>query len=233
MKQWCLGYTGFMGGWVLLLLSGCPEAEVRCPQGMVMIPAGPARLGVDQPRVWQETSRTVSLHAYCIDTYEYPNVAGEPPQAQVTWDDANAACLSIGKRLCTAAEWERACRGPEGRMYAYGETRDATACNTPIEGGSPGPVPPKTKSGGWSRCQTPEGVFDLNGSLSEWVSDPWDGEPEPFNRELTVNPDTWRTLRGGTMWSQTFYGQDCTSRHGHQTSFHNIDDGFRCCQDAN
>ena len=91
---------------------------------------------------------------------------------------------------------------------------------------------PSTKAGGWERCRTPEGVYDLNGSVSEWVADPWTGGPEPFNPEARVDPETWGTLRGGTMWSGTFYGQDCTSRHGHAGHFRNIDDGFRCCRDA-
>jgi len=219
-----------MLGW---LLWGCLSSAPRCPDGMVAIAAGPAKLGVEQPRSWQEPQRTTALGAYCIDTYEFPNVEGGVPQANATWEDARDACAAAGKRLCTADEWERACRGPEGRQYAYGPARDASTCNTPIEGGGPGKdgLPP-TRSGAWAGCKTPEGVYDLNGSLSEWVSDPWDGDPEPFNLEARVDPATWRTLRGGTMWSRTFYGQDCTSRHGHHTSFHNVDDGFRCCKDA-
>ena len=72
-------------------------------------------------------------------------------------------------------------------------------------------------------------MYDLNGSLSEWTSDFWDGPPEPFNAEAKVDAH-WFTLRGGTMWNRTFYGQDCSSRHGHRRSFENMDDGARCCK---
>jgi sulfatase modifying factor 1 len=221
-----------MLGWVWFIASGCFSTTPRCPADMVFIPAGPAIIGVSEPLSWQQARHEAALPGYCIDTYEHPNRAGEPSTAQVTWSQARDACAAIGKRLCGSDEWERACRGPEGRRYVYGDTRDPAACNTPIEGGGPQPSLPPTEAGAWPRCRSPEGVYDLNGSLSEWVSDPWTGDPEPFNREARVDPETWRVLRGGTMWSQTFYGQDCTSRHGHEVSFHNIDDGFRCCRDA-
>ena len=223
-----------MMSFLLSALLGCRWLVApSCPEGMVLIPAGLVALGVEDPRPWQQSSRMVRLDAFCVDIYEFPNQAGAPPQAQLDWQQALDACTTIGKRLCTSDEWERACRGTTGRLYSYGNTRDPEACNTPIEGSGPGHgTQPYTASGAWPRCKTPEGVYDLNGSLSEWVSDPWDGDPEPFNREARVDRETWRTLRGGTMWSQTFYGQDCTSRHGHHTSFHNIDDGFRCCKTA-
>ena len=98
-------------------------------------------------------------------------------------------------------------------------------------GGGPGLEPvPIQPSGSHERCRSAEGVYDLNGSLSEWVSDPWTGAPEPFNADQTVDPTSWRMLRGGTMWDKTFYGQDCTSRHGHKITFESQDDGFRCCR---
>ena len=95
-----------------------------------------------------------------------------------------------------------------------------------------GKPPPLAASGSHEGCRTSEGVYDLNGNLSEWVSDGYQGAPEPFNRSATPDPATWRVLRGGTMWNLTFYGQECLSRHGHEVTFLNMDDGFRCCADA-
>ncbi len=201
---------------------------------MVAIAGGETQIGEARPsRPWQEQARTVTLTPYCVDRYEYPNRAGELPTANVTWDAADAACQAAGKRLCTSDEWERACRGADRSPFSYGPRRDASICNTPIDGPGPGSNPPPiAPSGAFPGCVTPEGVFDMNGSLSEWVSTSWDGDPEPFNRHARVDPATWRVLRGGTMWNRTFYGQDCTSRHGHERStFKNMDDGFRCCRD--
>ena len=204
-----------------------------CPSGMVLIQGGSFTQGFPLPRQpWMEPPREVALQAYCIDVHEYPNRVGALPRADVTWAEAAALCAAEGKRLCTSAEWERACRGPEGRRYSYGDARDPARCNTPIEGSGPGISPPPVRPiGAFPYCVTTEGVRDLDGSLSEWVSDPWDGPPEPFQPDAQVD-GAWRTLRGGTMWSRTFYGQDCSSRHGHGPTFANMDDGLRCCAAA-
>lgn len=203
---------------------------------MVLFNASSYTMGEAKPsESWHAAEQSVQLDPYCMDTFEYPNKKGKMPMGNVTWTEAVALCDSIGKRLCTSAEWERACRGLEKRVVSYGLAYDRNVCNTAISGSGPGvgqPAPIKP-SGIFPECKSPEGVYDLNGSLSEWVSDPWSDFPEPFNPSAKPDPETWRTLRGGTMWSQTFYGQDCTSRHGHHAgTWKNVDDGFRCCRDA-
>ncbi len=200
---------------------------------MIRLSSGNAIIGQSQvSQSWHQPTKTVALNSFCIDQYEFPNIKGELPRANVDWNEAKTLCESIGKRLCTANEWERACRGLNGRRYSYGDIYDGSICNTPIQGSGPGESPPPVQvSGYYVNCHTPEGVFDLNGSMSEWVSDAWVGDPEPFRRRAKVDPKYWRTLKGGTMWSNTFYGQECTSQHGHQMGFKNIDDGFRCCAD--
>ena len=215
------------------------QQQIKCPEGMASFDAVSFTLGVSSPsRPWHQAALAATVEPFCMDQYEFPNKKGEYPQHSVTWEEARDLCQSTGKRLCSSAEWELACRGTEGRMYSYGQHRNRQTGNTPIEGPGPqGKIVPYTRSGEKEGCTTPEGVYDLNGSLSEWVSDPWSDFPEPFARNVVphgtpVSPDNWRTLRGGTMWSHTFYGQDCTSRHGHRLSgWKNMDDGFRCCQD--
>lgn len=220
-----------------LLLAGCGLGEPpapTCPSDMVLIPAGTTVVGTDErgPDYYQPRQE-VAHAAFCIDPYEFPNKKGERPATEHSWEMADQACRDVGKRLCSSLEWGRACRGPRGRKYAYGHQRDPTACNTPIQGSGPGNgKAPVAESGAFPRCVTPEGVYDLGGNLSEWVSDPWSGRAEPFNKAAVVDPATWRTIRGGTMWFSTFYGQECMSRHGHEkSSFKNVDDGFRCCAD--
>ena len=216
---------------LLAALGACETAP--CPEGMVALPGGTVELGFPMPRhAWMQAPRHVELAPYCIDQYEFPNKKGEPPAVGLSWAEAQAACTEVGKRLCSAAEWERACKGAAGWRFAYGPTRDPSACNTPIDGSGPGTAPaPLAPSGAHPRCRSPEGVFDLNGNVSEWTADPWEGPPEPFRAEATVDA-TWHTVRGGTMWNRTFYGQDCTSRHGHPADARFADDGLRCCRDA-
>ena len=67
-----------------------------------------------------------------------------------------------GKRLCTSAEWELACRGVERRKYSYGNVYDRGKCNTPIDGSGPqGHHPPFSRSGDYEDCHSPEGYMIL------------------------------------------------------------------------
>lgn len=207
-----------------LLIFGCNES---CPPGMVYLEGGLTLVGGSSNYMLKKEQ--VEVNAVCMDKYEYPNRAGELPRIDVTYQEAKQLCESEGKRLCSDLEWARACRGFEGRKYSYGNLYDSNICNTPIKGA--GPLPgkpiPFSRSGQFENCSTPEGVFDLNGNVSEWVEGIWDGPKiAPGNTETE-----WHICRGGTMWSETFYGQDCLSRHGHPTGSFGADDGFRCCKD--
>ena len=50
---------------------------------------------------------------YCIDKYEWPNVAGERPEVMNRFHQAQVKCAAVGKRMCTESEWSFACEGPE------------------------------------------------------------------------------------------------------------------------
>lgn len=196
---------------------------------MVPISGGTVLVGeAVSAQAWHAPRSEVRLGDYCIDRFEYPNRAGARPEGNHTWSEAAALCADLGKRLCAAAEWEHACRGPEGRDFVYGWVFEPKTCFTPA---GDGPVvvnwAGSARSGSHPGCVSPEGVYDLNGSLSEWVSDPWQGRSDHTRGE--VDPLSWRTVRGGTMWWAA-YGQDCTSRHGHHMDGRRYeDDGFRCC----
>jgi hypothetical protein len=208
-------------------------AVALCPADMVAVPGGVGSFGGDGPRPkWQEAADERDVGAFCIDRYEFPNQLGELPRVDVSWAEARDLCTEQSKRLCSADEWERACRGPQGTTYAYGDEFDRAACNTPLDTG--GPVDdeiPFAPAGSHARCRSSEGAFDLNGNVSEWVEDPWDAER--FGVAEGQGPggetDDLRQLRGGTMWSGTFYGQSCLSRHAHPSVAQSDDDGFRCC----
>ena len=76
-------------------------------------------------------------------------------------------------------------------------------------------------------------MFDLNGNVSEWVADSWTEGHGPLMRS-NDQPEAKgpaHVVRGGTMWSQTPYGQSCASSHGHAGDSRFNDDGFRCCAD--
>ncbi|HVK70583.1 MAG TPA: hypothetical protein VM694_39285, partial [Polyangium sp.] len=48
------------------------------------------------------------------------NEAGSYPQAYISRVEAAEACAHAGKRLCSRAEWTRACKGRKGYRYPYG-----------------------------------------------------------------------------------------------------------------
>ena len=117
------------------------------------------------------------------------------PQGHMSQLVAREACKNAGKRLCRQKEWERACSGPGKRRFPYGREKDLTVCNVnkrnPYILDKLFPDIPHMKrsgrefnhpdvllepgylstTGGFESCRTPEGVFDMDGNLSEWVEE--------------------------------------------------------------
>lgn len=114
------------------------------------------------------------------------------PQGHMSQIVARQACKNAGKRLCTSDEWQLACRGKEGRKYPYGNKKREGICNVdkkPYILDKLFPDIPHMKrmgrefnspkvllepgylsmTGEYGSCATPEGVFDMDGNLSEWV----------------------------------------------------------------
>ncbi|PJF33776.1 MAG: hypothetical protein CUN57_01270, partial [Phototrophicales bacterium] len=56
--------------------------------------------------------------------YSIVETLAEHPVYGVTWYGAREYCEAIGRRLPTEAEWERAARGDDGRIYPWGNTWD-------------------------------------------------------------------------------------------------------------
>jgi formylglycine-generating enzyme required for sulfatase activity len=98
-----------------------------------------------------------SLPRHCVDGATLPRVC-------VTWYEAEAYARWRGGRLPTEAEWEFAARGPESRVYPWGDAFDAGRCNVI---GSPAPEPVGSHPAGASWI----GAQDLAGNAMEWVHD--------------------------------------------------------------
>jgi len=92
------------------------------------------------------------------------------PVADVSWDEAQQLCAwlrertGLALRLPTEAEWEKAARGNDGRVFPWGDTFDTARCNV-RESGIGGTTPVEAYPAGAS----PYGVLDMAGNVWEWT----------------------------------------------------------------
>jgi len=139
---------------------------------------------------------------------------GNHPVTGVSRNDALAYAKWLSDRsklkfrLPSEAEWERAARGTDGRIYPWGHTFDPWRCNT-AESMKKGTTPVGLYSqGGDSLC----GCVDMVGNVWEWTSSVF--MPYPYNpadgRE-EIKPGVKYVIRGGA-WYYTRKMARCAAR---------------------
>ncbi|MEW6778204.1 MAG: formylglycine-generating enzyme family protein, partial [Bdellovibrionota bacterium] len=190
-------------------------AAGRCPEGMVEIAGGAFPMGSagnDSARdTWEKKLEPTDVKTFCIDQYEFPGKKGEAPRAGVTWEQARALCSGRGKRLCTEAEWEKACKGAAGGRYPYGNQYDGGSCNTKGAGRQLSP------SGSFAGCKSDYNVFDMSGNVKEWTSSDWSDVVQD------------KAVRGGS-YSRPDWATRCAFRENIRPDQSDSQIGFRCCQ---
>ena len=186
------------------------------PKYMIYVPAGPyvaGRLHVETKVRGSETlAERVQVAGFMIDAFEFPNKPKEVPNYRSTYQSAQESCETAGKRLCTAQEWEKACKGPKNYIYSYGDTFDQDFCGEGMESLYP--------SGARGFCRTEWGAYDMSGNFAEWTS------------TVPSSGSNRRIVKGG-MRNNPEKGTRCAFQTDQSEAYADNLLSFRCCRDLN
>lgn len=169
------------------------------------------------------------------DADTFPEGMEEHPVVNVSWDDVTAYCEWLSEKtgkhytLPTEAQWEKAARGEDGRLYPWGNEWEKEKLNSKESSlQQTTPVDQFVQAGGGS----PYDVFDMAGNVWEWCQD-WYSDTIYESRKDTkvVDPSgpddgSYRVLRGGSFDSNRQYCR-CAVRYGLFPNLHDYLRGFR------
>jgi iron(II)-dependent oxidoreductase len=212
--------------------------------------------------------RTVYLDAYEIDKYEvtmvqylryvlandleplvdwkwggvFQEAMASHPVMHVSWYDADAYCKWAGKRLPTEAEWEKAARGEDGRIFPWGNQMAGLSRANFGRTGLSGPVrdrperlllyPPIVSVDKYDNAVGPYGGFNMAGNVAEWVADWYDSTYYKHGTDRNPNgPEkgTHKAFRGGG-WVDSTPSVRAAQRNGTDPNAKMNWLGFRCAR---
>lgn len=196
---------------------------------------------VDWPKI---TDNERALYSP-LCTFDDPTKTNHPINC-VTWEMADNYCAVNGGRLPTEAEWEFATRGPDGRVYPWGDEPPTAeylnACGSECEAwGKKNNVPlpalydgddgyPATAPvGSFPKGRSRFGPYDVVGNVWEWTST-WYGA---YSAEKVTNPHgpatgERRVIRGGAFNGGYESWLHPSFRYGQVPDAQSHGIGFRC-----
>jgi formylglycine-generating enzyme len=229
-----------------LALASCRKELLVCSEATFRI-QGPSQwiyLSTFQLSV-TETSQKEYQACVDNDACRPPKALGQPlgdqlPVVGVSWQDARDYCAFIGGRLPSEAEWEKAARGKDGRLFPWGDVYEGSWLNH----GQAGPPIPDDSDGFFSLAPVdafPEGasafgVLQLSGNVWEWVEDVYIEEAylskqkkDPLISLVPTGTLEYRVQRGGSFLT-TMYTTRAAYRGRELPDVAAIDVGFRCAR---
>ena len=216
---------------------------VTIPDGMVYVDGGEyLRVNIDGEKK-EKTEHSVILGSFLMDETEvtqreYRHVMGkyasdytgcmECPVENVSWFDAVAFALKIGKRLPTEAEWEYAAKGGANhsskQKYSGSNRIDDVAWYL---GNSDSKQPVGRKK------PNSIGLYDMSGNVWEWCAD-WyhDDYFQIASKKNPQGPDygTEKVVRGGSWFSNDVFC-NVSRRYKLKPDYRDTNFGFRCVKD--
>lgn len=236
----CCGALVYLISQHLVRSSQINASYAEAPEGMVLVPAGYFQMGSSAANAEADEGplRSVFTAAYYIDIFEvgnrqfkafdpkhrYPEGADDLPATGILKQRAEAYAAHVGKRLPTAAEWEKAARGTDGRLYPWGDSFDSRRCNSR---GAGDPKRDLMPVGSFPEGVSPYGCHDMSGNAWEWVSD--------VHEEASLLDRRWNARRGILKGGAHNYSpyQARSSYNGFEDERTTCNDvGFRCAADA-
>ncbi len=136
---------------------------------------------------------------------------GNHPVEWVTWQDSLAFARWHGLTLLSEAEWEKAARGTDGRIYPWGNEWRSGVANTNEywNKGARGLLSKlrrrtsgtTTPVGSFPQGNLPYGCADMSGNVWEWTRSVLKEYPYDPNDGREDQPDELHVVRGGSYYS--------------------------------